>query len=217
MTSDNPHDAPGLWMSISELAAHKRVTKQTISAKVARLVADGLLITKPGPGRQKLINLAQYDTAIGNVGDGAREQGAATKREYATQAAPRLSDGGKFRDEQTREKAYAADLKFIELERARGNLLEVAEFDAIAGDSAACISDLLTGLKTHADELTQIAKREGEHGVWAALKRIERAMRDEIVLSLKDMAAQAKARAALGAVSIQPDAERAPTEKPDDR
>src|SRR5258708_4176601 len=140
-TTSNEALRDGLWLSISEIAARKRVSKQAISERVARLVADGRLITKPGKGKQKLINLAQYDTAIGDVGDAAKEAGAATTR--AANAAPASSAGnGRFRDEQARDKAYSADLKEIELNRLRGNLLPVAEFDACAEDAASRIADI---------------------------------------------------------------------------
>jgi hypothetical protein len=174
----------GLWLSVTELAAKKGVGKSTISEKVGRLVEAGRLTVKPGAGKQKLINLAEYDTAIGAVGDGAREQGAATKaadRPGATDA-PKLPPDGRLRDEQTRDKAYAADLKFIELERARGNLLAVADFDPLAEDAASRIGDIVDGL--------------------LALKRIARAQRIAIVTAMKDMAIAARARAASAASGL---------------
>jgi hypothetical protein len=194
----------GLWMSISAIAARKGVTKQAISERVARLVADGRLVTKPGAGKQKLINLAQYDTAVGEVGDVARELGAATKAANdAEDGAPsRVSDGGRFRDEQTREKAYSADLKEIELNRLRGNLLPVAEFDPLAEDAASRIADIVDGLQARDSELTAIAIKDGENGMRAALKRITRAQRIAIVAAMKDMAAAARARATSAASPV---------------
>jgi hypothetical protein len=194
----------GLWLSVTELAAKKGVGKSTISEKVGRLVEAGRLTVKPGAGKQKLINLAEYDTAIGAVGDGAREQGAATKaadRPGATDA-PKLPPDGRLRDEQTRDKAYAADLKFIELERARGNLLAVADFDPLAEDAASRIGDIVDGLLARDSELTAIAVKEGENGMRAALKRIARAQRIAIVTAMKDMAIAARARAASAASGL---------------
>lgn len=196
----------GLWLSVTELAARKGVQKSTISEKVSRLVEAGLLTTKPGKGKTKLVNLAQYDTAIGDVGDGARELGAATKAATAAEndaPAARVSDGGRFRDEQTREKAYTADLKFIELERLRGNLLPIAEFDAAAEDAAGRIADIIDGLLARDSELTGIAVKEGENGLRAALKRIVRSQREQIVKAMKDMAAAARARATSTAAEVQ--------------
>jgi MarR family len=207
MTPDTTKEFPagGLWMSVSEIAARKGVSKQAISERVARLVADGRLTTKPGKGKAKLVNLAQYDTAIGDVGDGAKEAAAATKAANAApadSAAPRQSDSGRFRDEQTREKAYAADLKFIELERLRGNLLPVAEFDPLAEDAASRIADIVDGLQARDSELTAIAIKEGENGMRAALKRITKMQRIAIVTAMKDMAAAARARATSSASGL---------------
>lgn len=195
----------GLWLSVTELAARKGVRKSTISEKVSRLVGAGLLTTKPGPGKSKLINVAQYDLAVGEVGDGAKEAGAATKAANAAPTnspEPRQSDGGRFRDEQTREKAYSADLKQIELERLRGNLLPVAEFDPLAEDAASRIADICDSLQARDAELTAIAVKEGENGMRAALKRIVRAQRVAIVAAMKDMAAAARARATSGASGV---------------
>jgi hypothetical protein len=194
----------GLWLSVTDLAARKGVRKSTISEKVARLVDLGRLTTKPGKGRAKLINVAEYDTAIGEVGDGAREQGAATKAAASAGAGapPRLPPDGRLRDEQTRDRAYSADLKFIELERARGNLLPVADFDPLAEDAASRIGDVIDGLHARDSELTAIAIKEGENGMRAALKRIARAQRVAIVAAMKDMAAAARARATSAASGI---------------
>lgn len=198
----------GLWLSVTELARRKNVQKSTISEKVSRLVEAGRLTVRPGKGKTKLINLAQYDVAVGEVGDGARELGAATKAANAAPsptAAPRPAPDGRLRDEQTREKAYAADLKFIELERLRGNLLPVADFDAVAEDAASRIADIVDGLQARDSELTAIAVKEGENGMRAALKRIVRAQREAIVTAMKDMAIAARGRAsqAAGAMPVQ--------------
>lgn len=213
MTPDTPIAAPddGLWLSISELAARKGVTKQSISEKVARLVAAGRLTVRPGKGKTKLISVAQYDLAVGEVGDGARELGAETKAALAglTPAAPTKgqSDSGRLRDEQTRDKAYAADIRFIQLQRMKGELLEVAEFDAVAEDAASRIGDILDGLQARDSELTAIAVKEGENGMRAALKRIVRAQREAAVKAMKDMAIAARARAASAAAGVPVQAE----------
>lgn len=209
------HD--GLWLSVTGLAQRKGVRKSTISEKVKRLVEAGRLTTKPGAGKIKLVNVAQYDLAIGEVGDSAREQGAATKKEMASdepQAKPQ-QDSGRFRDEQTREKAYSADLKYFELEQRRGNLMVVAEFDAVAEDAASRIADIVDGLMAMDSELTAVAVKEGENGMRAALKRIVRQQRTDIVEAMKEMALTARARAKVAATGIpaQVDMPLAPIEE----
>jgi AraC-like DNA-binding protein len=125
-------------------------------------------------------------------------QGAATKAADAATnpSAPRLPADGRLRDEQTRDRAYSADLNFIELERARGNLIPVADFDPLAQDAASRICDIVDSLHAQDSELTAIAIKEGENGMRAALKRITRAQRTAIVDAMKDMAAVARAASA---------------------
>ncbi|MBR0871186.1 hypothetical protein JQ633_12515 [Bradyrhizobium tropiciagri] len=201
----------GLWLSVTELAERKGVRKSTISEKLKRLVAEQRVRVKPGPGKAKLINVAEYDIAVGEVGDGARELGAATKAADAGRttapSAPRATVDGRLRDEQTREKAYAADLKFLELERARGNLLPIAEFDAVADEAASRIADIVDSLQARDSELTAIAVREGENGMRAALKRTVRAQREAIVRAMRDMAIAVRARAASAAAGVAVQAE----------
>lgn len=195
----------GLWLSVTELAERKGVRKSTISEKVTRLVAAGRLTVRPGKGKTKLISVAQYDVAVGEVGDGARELGAETKAADAgrpSTAPTRSPNDGRYRDEQARDKAYSADIKFIELERLRGNLLEVAEFDAVAEDAASRIADIVDALHARDSELTAIAVKEGENGMRAALKRIVRAQREAIVRAMKEMAIAARARAAARAAGV---------------
>lgn len=195
----------GLWLSVTELAARKGVRKSTISEKVSRLVDAGRLATKPGKGKAKLINLAQYDLAVGEVGDVAKEVGAVTKK-IALSDGTIEAGGQKFRDEQTREKAYAADLKFLDLEQRRGNLLPVSEFDVAAEDAASRIADIVDGLLAQDSELTAIAIKEGENGMRTALKRIVRQQRQKIVEAMKEMAFTARARAK-AAANDQPPAD----------
>jgi hypothetical protein len=193
----------GLWLSVTELAARKGVRKSTISEKVSRLVDAGRLATKPGKGKAKLINLAQYDLAVGEVGDVAKEVGAVTKK-IALSDGTIEAGGQKFRDEQTREKAYAADLKFLDLEQRRGNLLPVSEFDVAAEDAASRIADIVDGLLAQDSELTAIAIKEGENGMRTALKRIVRQQRQKIVEAMKEMAFTARARAKAAANDLPP-------------
>jgi hypothetical protein len=169
---------------------------------VSRLVDAGRIATKPGKGKAKLINLAQYDLAVVEVGDVAKEVGAVTKKNISP--SDETPGGQKFRDEQTREKAYAADLKLLDLEQRRGNLLPVSEFDIAAEDAASRIADIVDGLLAQDSELTAIAIKEGENGMRTALKRIVRQQRQQIVEAMKEMAFTARARAKAAANDLPP-------------
>lgn len=69
----------GLWLSISALVHRNGVKQQSISERVAQLEADGLLSTRPGPAWSKLVHVAEYDRAVGQIGGPAKQAGAATK------------------------------------------------------------------------------------------------------------------------------------------
>jgi DNA-binding IscR family transcriptional regulator len=71
----------GLWLSISEIARLKDKSRQAIAKRVEALVEAGKLQTKPGEGGTKLVNLAQFDRAVGEVGDAVKEAAAATRAE----------------------------------------------------------------------------------------------------------------------------------------
>ena len=140
MSAEHTELDGGLWLSITELARRKGVKKATISERVARLVERGLIEIRPGKGKQKLVNVAQYDTAIGETGDAAKEAAAETRGDAPPSQPPR------FRDAQTREKEYQADLAFIKLERERGNLLPVEDVREAAEEAAMAIGDLFAEL-----------------------------------------------------------------------
>lgn len=199
----------GLWLTITELAARKGVRKSTISEKVSRLIADGKLSTKPGKGKAKLVNLAQYDSAIGEVGDAAKEAGAETKAQNATAQPPAEPHRPQYRDAQTREKEYQADLKFIELERLRGSLISVADLDGAAEEAAIKVGEVLESMLSHEAELASVVVKDGENGLRSALKRIVRGQREQIVAAMKEMAASARKHSAAPSDAPQIQAEMA--------
>ena len=178
---------------MTEIAARKGVRKSTISEKLARLVDAGKVHPRPGKGRVKLVNLAEYDLAVGEVGDVARETGAETKGIVAGESSPASP---RYRDAATRDKEYAADLKFIELEQKRFNLLPVADVRLAAQACAAKIVEIVEGAALHASDLTGAATREGETGVRSHLKRMIRDQRAAIQAALERMVREALATAA---------------------
>jgi phage terminase large subunit GpA-like protein len=122
--------ADGLWLSVSQIAERKGVTKQTISEKIAKMVAAGTLSPRPGKGKAKLVNLAEYDRLLGETTDLAREQGAQTKRAGA------VSDGvprdPTYTARQAERAGYEAELKRLDLEERLGQVRKVEDIEAAA-------------------------------------------------------------------------------------
>ena len=108
----------GLWLSISEIARLKGKSRQAIAKRVALLVARASY-TRPGENGTKLVNLAQFDRVVGEVGDAIKEGAAETRAEIEAAEAPASPA---LRDHQARAAKYAADLKFLDLEERLGRL-----------------------------------------------------------------------------------------------
>lgn len=189
--SDEPDDLAenGLWLSVAELARQRNITRQSAAERVDRLEAEGKLTTRRD-GRSKLVNLAEFDLAIGEAGDAAREAAAETKAE-AEPDETHAPAAPAFRDHQTREKQYAADLKFIELQRELGRLVpadQVAEAAARCAEKALAVIERLS---TYSDTLAAAVAQDGANGARAKLKEITRDIRQGVADAMRDLASSA--------------------------
>jgi DNA-binding MarR family transcriptional regulator len=181
----------GLWLTISELAKREGVGKPTISERVKRLEADGLVKSKPGRGRQKLVNLAQYLVATNKAGDAAKQLAADTRAEADAPQPPEPGGDPTYRAAQTRRAQLDADLKEIELAQKRGELLPVADIEDAAGKFAEAIVRVLDRIPTRADEIAAAVGRDGTTGARAKLKEIVRDLRTAVAESVTLIAAGA--------------------------
>ncbi len=162
----------GLWVSVSELASLKGVTKQTISERVARLEADGQITTRKGQANTKLINLAEYDRAVGKTTNLAKQQAAVTARanrnepaeEAGTPADPTFADG------QRRKTHYEAALKALEFGERAGQLVAIDEVKTVIAEVAEEIAGPINQLPLRAEEITAAAARDGASAVRTILK-----------------------------------------------
>jgi DNA-binding IscR family transcriptional regulator len=184
----------GLWLSISDVAREKNVTRQAIAKRVDALVEAGKLETRPGPAGTKLVNLAQYDLAVGEVGDAARELGAETKADDEPSSNPA------YRDHQAREKQYSADLKFLELQQRLGKLVEREDVERAADEAGELLVAVVDRLPTHAERIAAAVGKDGPSGARVALKEIAREVRTALAdaigrLGMRGALAQLKAEA----------------------
>jgi DNA-binding IscR family transcriptional regulator len=181
--SDEPGLDLGLWLSISEIARQRDKSRQAIAKRVDSLVEAGLLETKPGPNGTKLVNLAQFDRAVGETGDAFKEAGAETKAEAETEtpASPAL------RDHQARAAQYSADLKFLDLEERLGRLVPIDEAKFAGVKIGEAVVRIVGRLPTYAETITASAVKDGVPGSRAALKEIERDVRAAIADALREI------------------------------
>lgn len=92
---------------------------------------------------------------------------------------PRSSGGGYYEEKAETERVIR-ELKQIELAKARGELVPVADVRDAQMGIARKVGDRLDQLVTLAPELTTIAATEGEAGVRAYLRERVRALREDM-------------------------------------
>lgn len=186
MADANEAPADGLWLPIAEIARIKGQARQTVAEKVSRLEADDKLQTRPGDRGTKLVNLAQYDLAIGDVGDPAREMGAASRRDD-DDATP--AGDASFRDAAAREKRYKADLAEIEVRTKLRELVDVSQLGLAVSTAAETIVAVIERVPQSADIIAAAVGKDGPAGARAALKKIVRQQRIAIADALRKLVA----------------------------
>lgn len=167
----------GLWMTISDIARAKGVSKQAISKRVDRFVTAGALATRNGARGAVMVNLAAYDKAAGEVGDSIRE--------LAQKPAPVIAEDSTLAKEQTRRTQYQADIAKLELDERTGKLLPVEDVTAAMTRCAEIMVRTLDQMPSRADELATAVARDGEQGARAFLKTFAREVRSILAREMR--------------------------------
>lgn len=189
MNEAAPNMTDAGWVSISELARLKGLGKAAVSERVSGFVAKGLLSTKPGKGKVKLVNLAAFDRVAGETTDLARAAGAETKRlNLAPAAPPQLPPADPlapvYTAEQARHMAYKAESAKLDLEERQGKILQAAAVAAaitMAGEAIARAVDQIPAL---ADDLAAAVAQTGASGARTLLKARARDIREMMAREL---------------------------------
>ncbi len=182
----NTHDAA--WVSISELARLKGLSKAAVSERVKGLVDKGQLATKPGKGKVVLVNLAAFDRVIGETTDLARAAGAETKRQAAQQQ-PGDPTTPVYTAEQARHMAYKAESARLDLEERLGKILPIAEIAAAVQSAGEALARAIDNLPSLADDLAAAVAKDGTTGARTLLKARARDIREAMA---RDLAAVLK-------------------------
>ena len=180
----------GVRVSVSELAGIKGVSPQAVSKRLKRLQSEGL-IGVGQRGREKTVNLAEWDTVTGETTDPARLVAQDTVREM--RGLDRLDDdvarnisGGKapadptYTKELTRKAGYDADLRKIEIDKQRGLLLPIEDVRNAMERCAEAIVRDIDQLPAFADDLAAAVARSGVSGLRDALKAKARELRQTL-------------------------------------
>jgi DNA-binding transcriptional ArsR family regulator len=202
MQKDSGELALGLWITVSELARRKGVNKSAVSRRVKLLQEDGLITVRTGERGTKLINIAEYDRATGARGDGARTTGA--------------EPGGlTFRQAQTREKQYAAELRKLDLMEKLGHVVPVTDLEKVIAEAATIIVAVLERLPNEAERIRAAGEKDSTNGIRTELKKIVHAQRQQIADALRRPAETFKPTAPLPADET-PIGATAPSQTPQD-
>jgi hypothetical protein len=197
---DGPDQLDGLWLSISEVARRRNVTPAAVWKRCQRLLRDGKIEMRPGRGRERLVNLAAFDRAVGEVTDLARQRGADMVRglpldgESIAAPAGTAAGGQTFSAAQRQSMVYQAGLRSLEYGERRGALLPidgehgVAKAAQLAGEA---LTAAVARLPLRAGELVAVGSAEGEIGVRRLLKDIGRELLAVYAKSLNEIAAAA--------------------------
>jgi biotin operon repressor len=174
----------GLWLSISDIAEQKGKSRQAVHKRVAALEADGKLETRPGPNGTKLVNLAQFDRAVGETGDAFKEAAAETRSEAESNSEP---SSPVLRDHQSRAAQYSADLKYLDLEERLGRLVPIDEAKEGGIKIGETVVKILGRLPSYAEQMTAAAVKDGVQAARALLKDIERDLRMAVAAELAEI------------------------------
>lgn len=182
-TETEASEPDALWLSITELAQAKGVDKSQISRKVAEIELQGRVITRPGRGKEKLVNVAEYDSALGSVTDFSHQVGAETTREN------READWGdtRMRDAKTKTAQLEAALKGIELRKQTGALVEITRVNEVIADVGEEIKKPLDQVSLRADDITAAAVSGGAPAVRTLLMQIVFDLRSKISDALRKL------------------------------
>lgn len=198
MTDQSVND--GLWLSLTELAQLRGVSKPAISQNLKNWKARGVEVATRMEGRALLINVAHYDMARGEAGNVAFAQ----EPEAVEPKLPGASTDPVFAREQAREKGYAADLKKLQLGR---ELQTTVAIDRAEDDIARLLEPIVKAidrLPSRADDLAAAIANGGAAGVRNELKVVAADLRNDVAAAMEQLLAEMRAEPRRSLADFEP-------------
>lgn len=206
----------GVWLTVSEIARRKGVSHQAVSKRVKSLEADGKISPRPD-GRRTLVDLVEYDRAVGDFGDGSREAAADTVRSAKQGQASKpgsVPDGIKpsvvpdgMRDAQLERVRYDAKMRALDFAERTGQLVPVSGpggiEDAMVAAAEKIISVLDLMLRAAPDLV--IAAREGEPAARREIRKVIHSQRVAIGDAMRLLEEQGRKIEAAGGIETEVD------------
>lgn len=182
----------GLWLTVSELARLKGVDKSHISRQVTKLEEDGLLRTRTGPNRAKLVNLPEFDRLIGETTDLFKKQAASTA------AANRSAEEGgsesgdpTFTEMQKKKLQYEAAMKALDYAERVKLVVPAQDLQRACEQISEVLVVAIDRMLLRADEVAAAAAK-GSAGVRSVLKQMIFDLRTTAAEQLKRLPALAE-------------------------
>jgi hypothetical protein len=200
-------DDPALWISISELARRKGISQQAVSERIGRLGSK--IELRPGRGRERLVNIAQFDQLTGDNSFLPQTAAAATVRmltETPLALAQPAAPGGRSISDVQREKLlYDTGLTALKYAEARGEVLPIGGDHGIEqatreiGDA---FRQAVGRLHMRAAEAVAVGAKDGVIGMRALLKSAERDILRSLATALAAIGDKGKAIEATGGFAV---------------
>lgn len=198
---------PGLWISISDLARRRGISRVSAKERVDRLEAQGLVETRRD-GNKRLVELAAFDRAVGETGVAAKELAVDTAQD---RGGPQARG---YRDAQADRARYEAQLKALDLAERKRLVLPIGGehgVEAATRAVAAAFTRDMDGLGRYADELATAVSKEGVAGARRILKEVGRSIRQSVADRLGELAAAGAAAERAGPLVTELPEEPTPT------
>jgi DNA-binding transcriptional ArsR family regulator len=185
----------GVWLTIAELARRKGISRQAATKRINGLEEAGQITTRRA-GRSREVELATFDRAVGQVGDGFKELAAESVRNARTRQEEPATSG--LKDAQTERAKYEARLKALELAERSGLVVPLKGEHGIEGALIKICDQVLRDLgqpMQWIDDLLEAA-RQGEPQFRRAMRAKiadQRKLVAEHLMAISGEAAQAEA------------------------
>lgn len=173
-----------LWVSLAELARIKGVTRQSVSRRLKRLNRSGAIsIRRTGRGGV-MVRLAEWDMVtrtfsdLGHLADG-------------DDGPPEAGVGTAYTQALTRKVRYEADLKQIELDRRRAELLDARDVSGAMAQCHTAIAGVLSHIPDFADDLADAIVKGGHEGAGRFLSAAAVTLRKQLAAAMQALAESA--------------------------
>lgn len=183
-------EAAGEFLSISDIARRLNITVGPVSRQVAKLEARGAIATRM-EGSKKLVDFDAYMATKRRTEDAVRAENGRKARREPDDPAPDLFSGGNagsggsdLASQQARKTRAQADLAELQLQKARGLVVDLAAVEDAMARAGGRLARGLDALPGRADELAAVVARDGSAGLRGALKAVVRELRERLAADM---------------------------------